>query len=197
MKRVCYVLSCLMLSFFCTTAYAIPINVASLYGTATANGYWGSYTPDLAIDGQTDTRWQIGDKGTLGDPNWLTIDLGTSYLVTSIDLFWQGSDGYYAGYTTQYNVYYSSDNTNWTLVGSGTFVDETSQITDHFDFGAAGQSMQYVKYEVDGGTHWSSISEISVWADDGSSPSAPVPAPATILLFGVGLGGLAIVNKRK
>jgi len=77
-------------------------------------------------------------------------------MLVLLTCFGPPQDGLYAGYTTNYNVYYGNNNTNWTLAGSGVFVDEDiNRITDSFSFGPTAQSMQYVMYEVDGGTHWS------------------------------------------
>lgn len=195
MKRIFGLLNVLGFVLFYSMAYATPINVANLYGTATANSTYSS--PALAIDNivSKDNYWVVNDYGTISDPNWLVIDLGSVFSVNSIDLFWQLSDGIYPGYTTNYNVYFGPDSTNWTFVDSGIFVDETSQITDSFNFGTTGQDMRYVKYEVDGGSHWSAISEIQVWSDDGSSPANPVPEPATMLLLGSGLAGLGLFKK--
>jgi len=187
---------------FWSVASATIVNVANLYGTATANHSWGGQTPDNTIDGSLAVMdyWNAGSHGTVSNPNWVVVDLGSAYDVGSIDLFWAPQDGLYAGYTTNYNVYYGNNNTNWTLAGSGVFVDEDiNRITDSFSFGPTAQSMQYVMYEVDGGTHWSGINEISVFADDGnpSGGAAPVPEPATMLLFGTGLMGLFSARFKK
>ena len=194
MKRLYVFLIVLFLFSSWGIASAIPINVANQYGTATANSSYTSHTPSLAIDNiiAKDNYWNAGDHGTVSDPNWLVVDLGTSFNVTAIDLFFSPPDGHYSGYTTNYKVYYGDDNVSWHLEGTGQFVDEDpSKITDHFGFGSVGQSMRYVKYEVDGGSHWSSISEISIWADgvEGGGEE-PVPEPATVLLFGIGLVGM-------
>ncbi len=189
-------IACCAVSVYSTSANAAPINVANLYGTATANSYYKDFTPDLVIDNDRSTGWLSGGYASTNDPDWLTIDLQESYPVNSIDLFWFEPNGKYANYTVEYSVYYRLDNTDWTFVGSGTFIDETSQITNHFEFDPPGQDMRYVKYEVTGGTHWSSIAEIKVWADDGSSSSL-VPEPATMLLVGFGLLGLVGMIKRK
>ena len=201
MKKMCFLLSVVLGLAFCSVALATPMNVANLYGTATANSQYSSYGPDRAIDGSfaLESRWNASTWGSLSHPLWLTIDLGSTYDVNSIDLFYGALDGYYAGYTTNYNLYFGSDNTNWTLAGSGVFVDEDpTRMSSSFSFGTIGQSMQYVKYEVDGGSHWAGVNEISVFADDGGgNGAAPVPEPATMLLFGTGLAGLAGLKRKK
>lgn len=203
MKKLHLLLSILVVLSLCSIAYALPMNVANLYGTATANSQYGAYGPDRAIDGSfaLEDHWNASRHGSVSNPLWLTIDLGTAYNVNSIDLFWGGLDGHWAGYTNNYSLYYGDDNINWTLVGSGVFIDEDpTHISSTFSFGSAGQSMQYVKYEVNGGSHWGAINEISVFADDGSgsgSGNAPVPEPATMLLFGTGLTGLIFAKKKK
>jgi len=126
----------------------------------------------------------------------VTIDLGDFYIVNDIDLFFVPLRSGWNGYNS-YNAYYGNDNSNWTKFGNGVFVDcDPTQLEDNYSFGAIGQSMRYVKYEVVGGSHWASINEISVRADD-AKPGSPIPEPVTMFLLGTGLIGFAGYKLRK
>jgi len=190
------IVSCLMVSLYCIEAYADSINLARDYGTATANRYWtgnGGWPASDAIDGDRSTGWLSGSKASSDNPDWLIIDLGSPYVVDSINLLWFEPNGKYAGYTVEYSLYHSVDKNNWTLVGTGTFVDESiNELAKSFDL--SGQGLRFVKYEVTGGTHWSSIAEIEVLADNSASS---VPVPASMLLLGAGLLGLVSIKKKK
>jgi hypothetical protein len=106
---------------------ASAINLA-LSGTATANS---QYAPaSNAIDGNFMSGWNAGDHGYPSDPNWLIVDLGNAFSVDKIVVTGWGTDGLYPGYTTDYNVYTGLTGSDWTLQLSGTFVDESAQISD-------------------------------------------------------------------
>ncbi|MDZ7585370.1 MAG: discoidin domain-containing protein [Thiobacillus sp.] len=187
-----------LLGIATSAAQATPINVAHLYGTATANNSYSGHIPALAIDNIVATvgdnnRWVASDWGSTQDPNWLIIDLGQSYQVSSIGVYWGENPGW-DGYTTNYNLFSGLDGTTWSLIGSGIFVDGAVDVTDDYTF-APGQNMRYVKYEVDGGSHWSSVSEIRVFAVQ-NAPNG-VPEPASLALLGIGLAGLASLRRRK
>jgi hypothetical protein len=69
-------------------------------GTAAAN----------ATDGNTGTRW----SSAFTDPQWIQVDLGQSYAITSVNLNWE------AAYATAFQIQTSPDGTTWTTVYSTT-----------------------------------------------------------------------------
>src|SRR6185436_3529132 len=64
-----------------------------------------------AVDGNTGTRWASA-QGI--DPQWIYVDLGATYTLTSVTLRWE------AAYATAFQIQTSNDATNWTNVYSTT-----------------------------------------------------------------------------
>ncbi|SHO44698.1 chitobiase/beta-hexosaminidase C-terminal domain-containing protein [Anaerocolumna xylanovorans] len=58
----------------------------------------------LAFDGYMDTRW----ASDWTDPQWITVDLGSSYSVTGVKLSWETAAG------KDYKIQVSGDNVHWT-----------------------------------------------------------------------------------
>jgi hyaluronoglucosaminidase len=63
-----------------------------------------SFTADLAVDGDTATRWASG----YDDASWLQVDLGTSTRLGKLVLRWE------AAYGSAYQVQVSDDGSTWT-----------------------------------------------------------------------------------
>ena len=81
-------------------------------GTATASRSEGSYTPDLAIDGSSSTRWSSYQNGSDNDGQWIMIDLGGSYKVNKVILNWE------AAYGKSYRIEVSSNGSDWATVAN-------------------------------------------------------------------------------
>lgn len=96
------------------------VTVSSIEGS----GFEGNY----AVDGNTATRW----SATLYvDPQWITVDLGSSYNISRIKFVWE------AAYAKDYLVQVSSDNANWTTVKNIT--GNTSLTNDYTGLSATGR----------------------------------------------------------
>lgn len=86
----------LMLSMIFASAQSQNL---ALSGTATASN--NSQPASNAIDGNGDTRWETD----FSDPQWITIDLGTSYEIGQVLLNWEGA------YASTYEIQISDDAT--------------------------------------------------------------------------------------
>jgi hypothetical protein len=70
----------------------------------------GTFPASAAVDGNTASRW----SSAFSDPQWIQIDLGSSYAITQVVLNWE------AAYATGYQVQTSADGSSWTTVYSTT-----------------------------------------------------------------------------
>ncbi len=79
-----------------------------------------SLTPNLAVDGNTGTRW----ASAYSDPQWIRIDLGATVNVNRVVLRWE------AAYGSAYQIQTSNDGSSWsniftTTTGNGATDDLT------------------------------------------------------------------------
>src|SRR5258706_2649063 len=69
-----------------------------------------SLTPNLAVDGNTGTRW----SSAFSDPQWIQVDLGATTSINRVRLNWE------AAYATAYQIQTSNDGSSWTTIYSTT-----------------------------------------------------------------------------
>ncbi len=79
--------------------------------TATSSSVTGNNTAALAVDGNAGTRWESA-QGV--DNQWITVDLGQSYNITSVNLNWETAAA------KAFQLQTSQDNINWTTIYSTT-----------------------------------------------------------------------------
>jgi F5/8 type C domain len=163
----------------------------------TACGVAGTFSDVNIIDNQAylpgvgGHGWSAGDHGTAGNPNWVRVDFGAAYLISSVDLRFHDNAGAWQGYTNVYELRGSSNGSNWQLLGSGTLTDLTGNVaalTDNYMWaGAARPVARWLEYRVVGGSHWSALDEINAMG----APVAAVPEPGTVAMWSVaGVMGL-------
>ena len=134
-----------------------PVSASSTYST--------SFPASAAVDGSTTTRW----SSAFGDPQWIRVDLGQSYSISSVRLSWE------AAYGRAYQIQLSNDGTNWTTVSSTTSGDGG---VDSLTVSGTGR---YVRmYGTARATAYGySLFEFEVYGSSTAPTSTPVPPTAT------------------
>jgi subtilisin family serine protease len=143
-----------------------PVSVSSIQDSA--------HDGQQAVDGDLGTYWQTAratGKQTL-PAEWLTVDLGTSQMVSQVILEWDAS------YATSYTLQVSSNGSSWSTVYSTTNGDGAN---DTLLFSPV--SARYVRLN---STAWSSgsqrnwLREFQVYAGGGTAPTAtPTSLPTS------------------
>ncbi len=166
-----------MKSIIITTLFMVTVpsfaglNIA-LDKPATASAEHSRGLASYAVDSHYDTMWNAGRHADALNPDWLKVALGDVYAVSNIVLWTDTRDDWY-GYYIDYVLYVSMDDILWSEVGNGRLTDPIDPSADV----QVNQSLQYIRFDVVGGTHWSHLSEMEVYE---------IPEPATLLLFGLG-----------
>jgi F5/8 type C domain/PEP-CTERM motif len=193
----------------CSTAWA-DVEVTDLPGVSTsANacylsvcGVASTFSDRNIIDNQAYVPgtgghgWSAGSHGTAANPNWVRVDFGAAYVISSVDLRFHDNAGAWQGYTNVYELRGSVDASNWQVLGSGTLTDLTGNVaalTDSYAWsGAARPVARWLEYRVVGGTHWSALDEINAMG----APIAAVPEPSSYALWAAG-GAMGLWLRRK
>ncbi len=90
-----------------TTASTLTNVALGQAATASSSENSGT-TPNLAVDGNTNTRW----SSAATDTEWITVDLGASTALSSVVLNWESA------YGKKYTIQGSNDNATWTLLAT-------------------------------------------------------------------------------
>jgi F5/8 type C domain/PEP-CTERM motif len=203
MKRLACLLCSAFLMLFAASVratFASPIELTDLPGIAvSANSFTEGGEPANAIDNldyvDGQFSWVAGDHGTPEDPNWLQLDFGSDYYLTSVEVRFVYNDGEWDGYNNVFNLWAQQESGAWVAIGSGDVQDsaDLSLRDKTFDYAPGAQPVaRYLRYEVVGGSHWSSLGEINVQG----TPYA-VPEPSTFVLAALGILGLVLRRWRR
>ncbi|WP_373316097.1 discoidin domain-containing protein, partial [Spirilliplanes yamanashiensis] len=89
----------------CTTAPLL-----SQGRTATSSSIESGYPANLAVDGNTGTRW----SSAFADPQWIQVDLGSTQNLSRVELNWEAAFG------QAYTIQTSTNGTTWTTAATVT-----------------------------------------------------------------------------
>jgi beta-glucosidase len=131
-----------------------PVVLPRTGWVASASNTGGTDVPANMLDGNTATRWSTGVP--MANAQWITVDLGSA---TTFRQLTMDSGGSASDYARGYQVFVSSDGTNWgTAVATGT--GTAALVTATF----TAQTGRYVRVVQTGSsTSWWSIVEFNLY----------------------------------
>ncbi len=123
-----------------------------VYGkTCKANYSQGDYKPELAVDGDLNTRWSGYREGG-SDACWWQVDMGEIHDVKDIRILFENN------WIDDYTISVSNDDNNWSPI----VICNESPITDDFVRHSVSAIARYVRIEVFGGRRNLSFYDFSV-----------------------------------
>jgi hypothetical protein len=138
--------------------YGDPVNlpdVALHKDVAESSEFSPAYTGAFAVDGDSSTRW----SSEFSDPQWITVDLGSLFIVHEVRLTWE------TAYGAEYQIQFSNDGVNWWT--AATVTDGTGGVDDL----EAGGTTRFVRMSgTKRGTPWGySLWSFEVFAQPGTA----------------------------
>jgi F5/8 type C domain/Glycosyl hydrolases family 2, TIM barrel domain len=94
------------------------VNVALNKPASASSTENAGMTPNLAVDGNTVSRWASLYTGPTPDDQWLRLDLGTVQTVCSGSVLWESA------FASAYEIEVSTDGSAWTSVYSANITDQ-------------------------------------------------------------------------
>ena len=208
MKKISAFLFIIIIFGFLCSANATPVNVAlnadvALNGASFFTNGWGGgavVDPDTVVDGvflPRETQW---DQGPVwwdshdGLDRYITIDLGEVFSIESFVVQADDNDAYKLSFwdlsTSSWQLAWDVPNYDSFGWGIQTRPDPANDAERYVL--ASNIVTNSLKFEgnMDNSDLYFSVSEIQAYG-------TPVPEPTTMLLLGLGLAGLAGVNRKK
>ncbi len=156
----------------------VPVVIPHSQMTATATSQETAGANNSAsnvLDGDNGTIWHTKWDASNPLPQSITLNLGGAYQVTNLK-YLPRQDGSTNGVITGYNIYASSDGTNYTKIASGSWNNDKTEKNVQF---SAPTTATYMKLEaVQAANNYASAAEINVIG---------IPIPAEVPITGVQL----------
>lgn len=140
------------------SAYAADPYLLSLNRTAYASSSEGGNAANLAVDGNTGTRWS---SAWGSDPQWIYVDLGATAQISRVKIQWEGA------YAKAYKVQTSNDETSWTDIYTTTTGDGG---VDDLTLTGSGRFVRILGQQRSLAAYGYSIFELEVYGTGGVNP---------------------------
>ncbi|MCD1259250.1 discoidin domain-containing protein [Paenibacillus athensensis] len=127
----------------------------------------------LAVDGNAGTRWE----SAFSDPQWISVDLGSTQSVNKVVLNWEGA------YGKSYKIEVSTDGSNWSQVYSTT---TGAGGVETLTFGAANARYVRLTGTVRGTAYGYSLYEFEVYGSGSTTQTPPTLAAAATTVGSAG-----------
>ena len=194
MKKLLVFLGAMMMIFSVVVGHAIAssINVASVTASSTYSGWdVDNIINGVGLNGSPPLHDQItSGNAWMSDRNdktgWLIFDLGSTYTVTSTDVWQYGHWNVHPRGVKDFHILSSINGTDYTSVTYLT-LQEVSTTPNAAESFSLDTDARYIKFDIQSNWGGGTLTGLSEVQFNGS----PVPIPGAVWLLGTGLAGLA------
>jgi hypothetical protein len=162
------------------TSVTSTTNLALNQPVTASSSTSSSYTPQMAVDGNTSTYWESSDGAAY--PQWITVDLGSVQSIGSITLDLPPSSAW-STRTETLSVLGSTNNTTFSqIVASAGYTFNPSTGNTVTISLPSGTSTRYVQLNFTANTGWSAaqLSEFEVFPGGATTGSALTASPSSV-----------------
>jgi len=145
---------------------------------ASASGSTQGYAPANAVDGNTSTYWESTNNAF---PQWLQVDLGSTYTLGSITLTLPPSSSW-STRTQTIQILGSTDGSTFTQIVAATGYTFNPSTGNSVAITLPSTASRYVRLNITANTGWPAgqISEFQVYAAGSGSTTQPPTAPSSL-----------------
>jgi len=114
------------------------------------------YSPGMAVDGNSATRWSSGQWMQNSDTGWIYVDLGAPFNISEVRLNWE------TAYAVNYQIQVSSDAVDWTAIQSVTG-NQSKGVVDFTGLSGAGRFVRVYCTQTSAGSDNYSLYDFNVY----------------------------------
>jgi hypothetical protein len=158
-------------------------NIALNQPTSASSSVNGAQTPNFAVDGNASTYWESANGSF---PQWLQVDLGTSFSINKVILRLPPSTAWGARNQTL-AVQGSTNGTTFSTLASGTYTFDPNVASNSVTITFTASTQRYVRINITANTGWAAgqVSELEVYpAGGGGGTGATLSTSPSSLTFG-------------
>ena len=155
-----------------------------------ASGSTSGFPPSNAVDGNTSSYWESTDNAF---PQWLQVDLGTTYALGSLTLTLPPSSSW-STRTQTIQVLGSTDNSTFTQIVAATGYSFNPSTGNSVSITLPTTTTRYVRLNFTANSAWPAgqISEFQVYAASSGSTTQPPTAPGNLQSTSVTYNSVAL-----
>ena len=173
-------------SLYDFNVYGTPITDLALNRPVYASSIESSsYTPSMAVDGNSSTRWSSGQWMQSSNVGWIYVDLGATYNISEVRLNWE------TAYAVNYQIQVSNNAVDWTTIQNVTN-NQSKAVVDFTGLSGVGRYVRVYCTQTSAGSDNYSLYDFSVYGTPVETDSLTIAGSLTPLVSNLSTAGSGV-----